>query len=157
MERAVRNILFNCCFAINCLLLFFLLFESRMVIPAWLQVAGRMHPLLLHFPIVLLVMYVLWVIFIDNKKNTNDTIRRAGEWFLLLSAFTASLTSLAGLFLSKEGGYDAEALQWHKWSGFTIAILTTGWYYFRNTISSINGVRISVALTSLVIIIFAGH
>jgi uncharacterized membrane protein len=155
MERSARNILFNACFAINCLLLFFLLFENRMVVPAWLQVAGRMHPLLLHFPIVLLVLYVLWSLFIDNKNN--ETIRRSGEWLLLLSALTASITSLAGLFLSKEGGYDAEALQWHKWSGFAIALLTTCWYGFRNLIGRSSGVRITVAITSLVFVIFTGH
>lgn len=153
MEKRVRNILFNCCFAINCLLVFFLLFESRMVVPAWLQVAGRMHPLLLHFPIVLLVVYVLWSLFFERKSKD----RMYGDWLLLLSAFTASFTSLAGLFLSKEPGYDAEALQWHKWSGFTIAVLTTAWYAFRNHIGKWNASRVSVAFLGLAVVIFTGH
>jgi uncharacterized membrane protein len=153
MERVVRNILFNCCFAINCLLLFFLLFENRMVVPAWLQVAGRMHPLLLHFPIVLLLLYIAWSLFLEKKSND----KRAGEWLLLVSAFTASLTALAGLFLSKETGYDSEALQWHKWSGFAIAFLTTIWYGFRNIVSRWSASRVSVALVSLVVVLFTGH
>jgi uncharacterized membrane protein len=157
MEKVLRNILFNCCFAINCLLLFFLLFENRMIVPAWLQVAGRMHPLLLHFPIVLLVVYVLWSLLIERKNNTNETIKHAGEWLLLLSAFTASATSLAGLFLSKEPGYDAEALLWHKWSGFAISLLTTCWYGFRNLISKWNGARITVGIAGVAVVVFTGH
>lgn len=153
MERVVRNILFNCCFAINCLLLFFLIFENRMVIPAWLQVAGRMHPLLLHFPIVLLLLYIPWSLFIEKKS----TDKRVGEWLLLLSAITASLTALAGLFLSKETGYDSEALQWHKWSGFGIALITTLWYGFRNVISKWSVSRVSVSLVSLAFVLIAGH
>jgi hypothetical protein len=34
-----KNLLFNITLAINCLLCFLLLFESRLVVPSWLQVA----------------------------------------------------------------------------------------------------------------------
>ena len=56
-----KNSLFNITIALNCLLVFLLLFQDRLAVPAWLQVAGRMHPLVLHFPIVLLVLYAITV------------------------------------------------------------------------------------------------
>jgi uncharacterized membrane protein len=152
-----RNIFFNICFAINCLLVFFLIFESRLAIPAWLQVVGRMHPLLLHFPIVLLVLYIFWILFIDKKVNTNDTLKNFGDWLLLLSAFTAAFTAVMGLFLSKEEGYDEEALQWHKWSGVSIAVITLLWYAYRHKIKNTNWLKTAVAIVSFAVVIFTGH
>jgi uncharacterized membrane protein len=156
MQRT-SNIIFNICFAINCLLVFFLLFEGRLAIPAWLQVVGRMHPLLLHFPIVLLVLYIVYTLFIDKKIAANDALKNFGDWLLLLSAVTAAFTALMGLFLSKEDGYDAEALQWHKWSGVSIAIITLLWYAYRNKIKNANWLKISAAIISLAVIVFTGH
>src|SRR5882762_7551403 len=119
--------LFNITFAVNCLLIFLLLFESRIVLPAWLQVAGRMHPMILHFPIVFVVLYVLYVLFFQKKIAPPETAMQISEWLLLLSAFTAAITALMGLFLSKEEGYDPEALLWHKWGGVTVSLLTLLW------------------------------
>ena len=47
-----KNILFNIILCLNCILLLFVLAGDKLHVPAWLQVAGRMHPLVLHFPIV---------------------------------------------------------------------------------------------------------
>ena len=55
-----KNIVFNIIFAGNCLLLFLLAAEKYIVVPAWLQVIGRMHPLVLHFPVVLLLLNIAW-------------------------------------------------------------------------------------------------
>ena len=152
-----RNVVFNICFAINCLLVFSLLFESRLVLPSWLQVAGRMHTLLLHFPITLLILYISGSLFMEKRFRANEPAKNFGDWLLLLSAVTSTFTALMGLFLSKEDGYDTEALQWHKWSGVAIAILTSLWYAYREVINKNNRLSISTALISLALIIFTGH
>jgi hypothetical protein len=41
-------------------------FDDKLQIPVWLQVAGRMHPLLLHLPITLLLISVI-SFFIPNE------------------------------------------------------------------------------------------
>ncbi|WP_462218956.1 chitobiase/beta-hexosaminidase C-terminal domain-containing protein [Ferruginibacter sp.] len=156
MQRT-RNIIFNICFTINCLLVFFLIFQSRIAIPSWLQVMGRMHTLLLHFPITLLVLYIFWTLVVDKKNNTNELVKNIGNWLLLVSAFTAAFAALMGLFLSKEDGYDADALQWHKWSGISIAIITSLWYAYKEKIKNSKGLNTSVAVISLAAIIFTGH
>lgn len=156
MDRS-RNIIFNICFSVNCLLVFCLIFEGRLAIPSWLQVMGRMHPLMLHFPITLLVLYIFWALFIDRRINANDAGKKFGDWLLLLSAFTAAFTALIGLFLSKEDGYDTAALQWHKWSGVSVSIITSLWYACRKKIKRNNWLNASVSVISLVVIIFAGH
>lgn len=156
MQRT-KNILFNICIAINCMLVFLLFMDSRLVIPPLLQVVGRMHPLLLHFPIALLILYVFYSLFINKKNNANEQLNSIGDWLLLITAFTASFTALMGLFLSKENGYDADALQLHKWSGASVAILSTLWFAYREKIKSINWLNTSTAILSLAIIIFTGH
>jgi uncharacterized membrane protein len=127
------------------------------VLPAWLQVAGRMHPMILHFPIVFIVLYVLWVLFFQKKISPQETARNIGEWLLLLSAFASAVTALMGLFLSKEEGYDAEALQWHKWSGVGVSLLMLLWYGFRKNFAETKTGTISATLVSFAAIIFTGH
>ena len=54
----------NTLFALNIFIIVLLLAGDHLVIPRWLQPVGRMHPLILHFPIVLLkpLAYVLMII-----------------------------------------------------------------------------------------------
>jgi len=156
MQRA-RNIIFNICFAINCLLVFLLFLESRILLPSWLQVAGRMHPLLVHFPITLLVLSIFWSLFIEKRAPHPESAKSFGGWLLLLSAFAASVTALMGLFLSKEAGYDAEALQWHKWAGITVSVFTCFWYAYREKIKKSNVLNISAAVFCLIVVVIAGH
>ena len=80
-----------------------------------------------------------------------------GEWLLLLAAFTSAITALMGLFLSKEEGYDAEALKWHKWGGVTVSLLTLVWYAFRNRLQKTKSLTITAALFSFAAILFTGH
>ena len=153
----IKNILFNAAFAINCVLVFLLLFESRIVLPAWLQVAGRMHPMILHFPIAFVVLYVLYVLFFQKKLSPPETAIQIGEWLLLLSTFTAAITALMGLFLSREEGYDAEALLWHKWGGVGVSLLMLLWYGFRKNLAKTKTGTIAATIVSLAAIIFTGH
>lgn len=152
-----KNILFNITLAVNCLLVFLLLFENRIVLPSWLQVAGRMHPMILHFPIVFIVLYVLWVLFFQKKISPQETAVNIGEWLLLLSALSSAITALMGLFLSREDGYDAEALLWHKWSGAGVSLLMLLWYGFRNSLLKTKTAAITATLVSFAAIIFTGH
>jgi len=153
-----KNSLFNIAFALNCLLLFLLLFENKLSIPVWLQVVGRMHPLILHFPLVLVVLYALTTLIAGFKKeNNNEIFRNLTGFLLLLAALTSVLTSLAGLFLSREDGYDAEALFWHKWSGAAISFFTLGWYYFGKQVQSKKIASVLTSAIALLLIIFAGH
>lgn len=121
-----KNKVFNITFALNCLLAFLLVFSNKLVVPAWLQVAGRMHPLILHFPIVIIVLYVLWLLIGKSNSHYTDIC----EDLLLLSAFTSVITALCGLLLSTEPGYDADALQTHKWAGCFISFFLLFWYWF---------------------------
>jgi uncharacterized membrane protein len=126
-------------------------------VPPWLQVAGRMHPMVLHFPIVLIVLYILYVLFLQKKLSPPGTATQIGEWLLLLSAFTAVITALFGLFLSKEEGYDREALMWHKWGGVTVSLIVLLWYKLSPRLAETKAGTLFASLLSLAVILFTGH
>src|SRR3954471_15881459 len=108
-----RTILFNASFGLNCLLVFLLIFESGLSLPAWVQTIGRMHPLLLHFPIVLVVLCIFWEL-ISGIKKVNAPDPAIGDFLLLFASLTGVISALMGLFLSKESGYTQDVVVWHK-------------------------------------------
>lgn len=155
--RVTQKYIFNIVFGINILLLFLVVFENSLAIPVWLQVAGRMHPLLLHFPITLVLLFLFWHFVVVKKIVGNEWIVNIDRWLLLFTAFTASITALMGLFLSKEDGYDVNALQLHKWSGIAIAVITTVWYAYSEWVQKIPWLHYTIAGLSTGIILFTGH
>ena len=79
-----RNI-FNLVFGINILLVFLLIFESNLVIAAWLQVIGRMHPLFLHFPITRVLVFIFWQLGNGGwHRQALISIRKQGRAVLYL-------------------------------------------------------------------------
>ncbi|HTI10761.1 MAG TPA: chitobiase/beta-hexosaminidase C-terminal domain-containing protein [Puia sp.] len=141
-----KNVVFTVTFAANCLLCFLLFFESRLVIPTWLQVVGRMHPLVLHFPLVLLILFILLTL-----------LRRPDTGLLLLAALTAVLTAIMGLFLSKEPGYDPETIFWHKWGGVLLAFGSFAWYGWYEPLQKIKFASAGACVVCLVLLFFTGH
>ncbi len=152
----LTSLLYNVTFFLVCLLAFLLAFESQLVIPQWLQVAGRMHPLLLHFPITVLMLYGIWVI-VAPRPEIGSKYEFWADNMLLLGAFTATLTATMGFLLSKETAYDSNALFWHKWTGVATAFISFGWYAFRNRLPKyVLSTKILSGLT-MVVVLVAGH
>ncbi len=154
----LKNILFSATIFANCLLCFLLIFYGRLYVPSLLQVLGRAHPLFLHFPIVLFALFICWVWLAPKKQfHSPELFQDISKWLLLTTAFTASLTALMGVFLSKEPSYNEDSLTLHKWSGALISLLTFVWYIFYE---QVNKTKISLAVSSLLstfIWIIAGH
>ena len=112
---------------------FLLIFENKLVIPVWLQSFGRLHPMLLHFPLVLLMVAVLLEFFRFTPTNTDNTFyQNFSRNFLLSGALLAAVTVVMGLFLAQEEGYAGDTLFWHKWMGAGIFFLSAGLYFVRN-------------------------
>ena len=120
--KLFQRILSNLSFFIIVMLLFLLFFQNKVSLPPSLQAVGRMHPLLLHLPIGLLVIsFIVWL----GKKNIDaGSFQKIFILVLQVTAFTAALTALMGFFLSREGGYDETILLRHKVLGIITAILS---------------------------------
>ncbi len=145
----------NLCLALNCLLLFLALYGTKMDLPAFLQVAGRMHPLVLHFPIVLLLLACIWETTMQAKSP--PILRNIGDGLLLSSAVSAAISVLMGLFLSKEGGYEENTLFWHQWSGITVSVIAWLWYSFRGFFRGLKFAIPAIGAISLIALLIAGH
>lgn len=134
-------------------LFFLVVFQNIMEIPAWLAVAGRMHPMFLHFPIVLLLLS-FFTVWIPNGKSTTD------EWLNMLrlaAALSAVITAIMGMLLSFEDGRSGDTLELHKWGGIIVAILGYLFYsYFALLAKHIAFTRV-FTLIATIAIIFAGH
>ena len=116
-------------------------------LPTWLQVVGRLHPLLLHFPIVLLLLAaaLLWI------RDENRI--RYFSWLLLLGANLAGVTVVAGLFLATED-YSSDSLNWHKWTAICSLGVAVGLYFLRDrTLPILRSLSISLGL----ILVLTGH
>ena len=89
---------------LNTLLLFFLVFADRLQVPSWLRVFGRMHPLVVHFPIVLILVYFGCVFFIPSKFKTEKWYVTMMEVLLLTAALFFSAYRFDGIVLIKRRG-----------------------------------------------------
>ena len=95
---------------------------------------GRLHPLILHFPIVLLILAIVLELFRFNERFRSETLYQDFTTYLwLAAALLAAVTAIMGLFLSKEPGYDGDTVQWHKWFGAAVVFVSTAIYWGRET------------------------
>lgn len=150
-----REIIFNACITLNGLLLFLVLFDHYLKIPAFLQVAGRAHPLVLHFPIVLLLVAFLFELLLRSPRQT--ALQHVADGLLLAASLTTVIAALMGLLLSKEPGYDPTVIRTHKWMGVLCAFISFLWYSFRNRIRRHSSTVIATGLLSSLVLLIAGH
>lgn len=142
---------------LNIFIAFLLVFESQLQPPLWLQSFGRMHPLLLHFPIVLIVLSMLFEFLRPGGKNTDNSMKLTLHYMLLTGALLAGITVVMGLVLSREEGYEGSSLQIHKWTGVAIFFFASIIFFIRNS----NWYKAPLAKTGAVLttlfLIVAGH
>ena len=111
---------------------------------------GKLHPLVLHFPIVLGIAIVIYFLFFQHKGLEENT-----EKFILVgNAVMASMVALLGLFLSKQDAYDNDTLNLHKWGGLSIALISWLLIYLKNIAANFKKI---IALTYLLVLLFFTH
>ena len=133
-------------------LFFIVLFEQRMKIPDWLHVAGRMHPMFLHFPIVLLIVFFL-TLWLPLKEDNESWISALG----LVAALSAVITAIMGLILSLEETRTGSVFQWHKWGGIAIALMAFIFYSFHSFFKKQKALCRPLTLLASAGILVTGH
>ncbi len=151
-----KGLVYNLAFFLNGLLVFLLLFENRFSVPFWMQSIGRMHPLVLHFPLVVLMLYGLWVIFVEKPESTRWNAELANT-LLLIGTLTAAVAAFSGFILSREEGYEADALFWHKWLGIAISLMSILWYGFQRYLDPWKLPSKLIAAGFLLLLFIGGH
>lgn len=86
----------------------------------WALFIGRLHPVLVHLPIGLILLLVAMEI---AARSSRFREANANAGFVLAVAVPlAGVTLVCGLLLSQTGGYDQALLRWHKWTGIITAL-----------------------------------
>ena len=86
------------------------------------SIAGRMHPLLVHLPIGILITGLMLQWFSRNGKNAS--LRPALLPIYLAGCIAAMLSCISGYILSLNEDYDTSLLQTHQWMGISVAIVS---------------------------------
>ena len=154
MQRT-KSFFINVIFFVQALLIFLLMVEDRVQLPAWLQVAGRLHPVLLHLPIGLLVLFIVFLLFQSEFKK--KAFRRIGLLILFLTSVTASFTALFGFFLSRQGDYGPDVLSQHKINGTIFSLLCFGLLLAFNRAEKIRTPVYVLSLLCIGSLFFTGH
>ncbi len=115
---------------------------------------GRLHPMIVHFPISLLFIALLMEIIAWKRKSTY--FQPAIILLVLIGALSAIAAVLFGLLLSNSDEYElSDALAVHQWTGIATMILSsiTAFAYKRS------GLRIQKILLSVTVVgvTVAGH
>ncbi|WP_395810146.1 c-type cytochrome domain-containing protein, partial [Daejeonella sp.] len=145
-------------FCLNVLIVFLLIFEQQLVIPQWVQPIGRMHPILLHFPIALLILAAGMEFFRFKPENANTSFyQKFTSGFFLSGILFSGITVLMGLILSREDGYDGDALLYHKWFGVSTVFLSSILFKLRDFSWYKEPIAKSGSVSLALILIIAGH
>jgi len=92
-----------------------------------IQFFGRLHPIILHLPIgILVVAFIMeWM----GRKEKYGKLLPAVGFAIQLGMWSAILAAVSGYLLSWEGGYDDTMLWRHKWLGIGTAVISVIVYF----------------------------
>jgi uncharacterized membrane protein len=91
----------------------------------WLwQLFGRLHPLIVHFPISLLIFAGFLELF--TFRNFNHPLRPGIRILALAGAVSAVFSAIFGLLLANNEGVTGQILDLHQWIGIASAALSLG-------------------------------
>ncbi len=108
---------------------------------------GRLHPLIVHLPIGILLFAFAMIILKHFRQTQLDS---AISWALMLGFISATLACLAGWFLAQSGEYKADLVFKHQWAGISTAVLSFAAYFFKRF-------QTILTTTTVVILVIAAH
>lgn len=85
----------------------------------WSQFLGRLHPLVVHLPIALLLLVPL--LELAALSSERQHLRRAAKFVLGLATATAIVSAWLGWLLARSGGYEGSLVTRHMWGGVSLA------------------------------------
>ena len=89
----------------------------------WLwQFLGRLHPLIVHFPVGLLCVALLLEVL--DWRSTRKELRAGINVLLWLGAGSAVVAVALGLLLANQEDYGGDTLTYHQWSGIATMVLS---------------------------------
>ncbi len=119
-EKRISQILELSLWALNPLILILAIFNQEIQPGLFFLWIGKLHPLVLHFPVVFGMLIVIYFLFFQKRRFPNET----EKLLLSINAFIAGGVVICGILLSKQTAYDNDLLNFHKWGGIGISLLS---------------------------------
>ncbi|HEY8510945.1 MAG TPA: c-type cytochrome domain-containing protein [Cyclobacteriaceae bacterium] len=116
---------------------------------------GRFHPLLVHFPIVLLL--TAFVFEVMSRSHHFRGLKFSVLPLMLLGSVAAVFSALTGYFISQEGGYDQSTLDRHQWSGIATAVVALAATAAKWRKSNQRGLVGTLFIILTVLVVATGH
>ena len=113
------------------------------------EIIGHFHPLLVHLPIGILLIAVLFQLFAGEERY--HSMHVAAGIALFWGMISAIASCISGFFLSKTDDYDESLISKHQWFGISVAVVSIGAYFLNKKNS--NYIKRVVMLMALLIII----
>jgi uncharacterized membrane protein len=86
----------------------------------WAQFIGRFHPLMVHFPIALILLVpILELAGLDSRFSY---LRLSAGFVLGLATLGATVAAIFGWCLGRSGGYSGPLVTQHMWGGISLAV-----------------------------------
>jgi hypothetical protein len=141
--------------ALNVLLIIMVVGHEKLTPSLWIEAGGRLHPLLLHIPIGFVVLTGL--LFLIRKSFELKSITQILNLLILLSALSAVLSAIAGMFIATAGDYSVLTLDRHRNLGLALSLLTALLTSFTTAESHGTVYFKAINLACLIVVILTGH
>ena len=110
-------------------------FADLNALPSSVLFVGKLHPVILHLPITLILLLLPFSLFVAKRKQQKN-ITTIFDLMLHCIALVSTLTAITGFFLAAGGAYDADSLVFHKWLGVSIALLSHALIYLNKLLET---------------------
>jgi uncharacterized membrane protein len=126
----------------------------QQVLASITEFIGHLHPVLVHLPIgiLLLACLFLW----QSRKDKYENLQRPINITLFWGMVSAVASCLTGWILSQNGDYEETLVEWHRWMGISVAIVSIATYFFRKK-KSLRKWQWMLASLLLFLIFVTGH
>ncbi len=129
--------------------------------PSLIHVFARMHPMIVHFPIAMLLVAAMvdWLGLLARRQKEWLSVVR---WMLGVSSITALVAVTAGWLLADQEGFKPATVFVHRWLGVATAIVSwAGWglleWAERTNSRWLRGAARVVILVGAILVSLTGH
>ncbi len=84
----------------------------------WAQFIGRFHPLVIHFPVALILLVP--ALELAGRSRYFPDLGRSVDFVLALAVLSAIVASALGWCLARSGGYSGPLVTQHMWGGVSL-------------------------------------
>lgn len=121
---------------------------------------GRLHPLIVHFPIALLIIALVLELF--SLKRKNQEMRLPINIVLIVGTLSAIVAAIFGLLLKAQDDYGGSLLTIHQWSGIATVVLSVGTLWLHRSVMRSSNAQLVKAYRTLLLftvlsVSIAGH